>query len=411
MLNRRSMQFRLQLFPLVSFFLLLFSLSAHSEVKFSGFGTLAGGMTTGSDEVFEVSRGNTYDDKYDFKPDSLFGLQASADLGEGMKATAQITARGADDWNASFEWAYLSFDITDDWRLLLGRQRSPQYLYSDFIDVSYAYHWLRAPSGIYAPSFDSYDGIGSIYNFNFGDVENQLHFFIGRSNDNPFGDLVHGIDIANYIIAAYTLNWDWLTARVSYTQREISVVLTEGFSYDAAFGAFGLDMGSDVDVDYDDNTIVSLSLRADFGMVFGVTEYKQEENEDNFLGETDNWYVSLGTRISSWTLHVTYGANETTVDDSVLDPAYALSSSGNLPAGPAQIGFDALLNGAQRSFDGSHKDQEYFIIGARWDFHSSSALQIEYTDFKDVQDYSVTPTKSEGLGDSGVFVVGVVTVF
>jgi methyl-accepting chemotaxis protein len=29
------------------------------------------------------------------------------------------------------------------------RRRAPFYMYSDFLDVSYAYHWIKAPSGVY----------------------------------------------------------------------------------------------------------------------------------------------------------------------------------------------------------------------------------------------------------------------
>ena len=115
--------------------------SAQADINFSGFATVVGGKTSGDDQVF---RG--YDNEFDLSTGSLFAIQANSDLGDGLSATVQMMARGSDDWDPEFAWAYLSYDATEDWRLLFGRQRAPMYLYSDYLDVSYAYHSLVTPT-------------------------------------------------------------------------------------------------------------------------------------------------------------------------------------------------------------------------------------------------------------------------
>ncbi len=115
---------------------LAFSFNAMADVQLSGFGTLAAGLPTDSDT--EVR--NYTDGEVDFKTGSFFALQAYADLDEGLSATAQIRARGIEDWDPQFTWAYLSYEVQENWRVQVGRQRIPIYLYSDYLDVSYAYH-------------------------------------------------------------------------------------------------------------------------------------------------------------------------------------------------------------------------------------------------------------------------------
>jgi hypothetical protein len=97
---------------------LLLSSTAYAEVNISGFASVVAGQVLEGSGVAEFDLGPTfladyplvgaYDEDISFKPDTLFGIQFSADLLEGLTATAQVVSRGADDFSASFEWAYLS---------------------------------------------------------------------------------------------------------------------------------------------------------------------------------------------------------------------------------------------------------------------------------------------------------------
>ena len=113
----------------------LLSFCAHAEVEFNGFASIVAGSTTSS----IVGDLEGYTNEIDFKEGSLLALQASSDLGNGLGVTAQIIAHGADNWDPDFEWAFISYDISEDSRLLVGKQRAPFYMYSDFLEVSYAY--------------------------------------------------------------------------------------------------------------------------------------------------------------------------------------------------------------------------------------------------------------------------------
>lgn len=398
------------------------SFQALSEINISGFGTIGLGTTADKDESLYG-----YDDDVDFKQDSLFALQVTSDLGDKIGITAQIIARGTDDWDPAFEWAFISYDVSDNWRLLFGRQRAPQKLYSDFVDVGYAYHWISPPSGLYSPSFDSFDGIGSIYNSTLGEFDSTLHLLLGRTADNPFGDAVSKIDISNYYLASYTLSNENYTARMALGQRDVLVTIP-GVDGDLAGGLValgaGLDQALSTGIDYqgladsiiidDSTTVLTVALKADYDWGFAVAEWEKNDYGDNFLGETDNWYVSAGIKDDAFVYHITYGASETMVND--LDRLAPISSVLNSipPAfeaalAPLTVPFGQLVAGANSTLRSQIIDEKYITVGVRWDFHESAALKLEYTDFSD--DYVNPYNPEDSSQDASVLRMAISTIF
>ena len=114
------------------------STSLHAEVNITGFASVNAGKVLSGDGVPQYDVPPTfladypivsaYTDEFSFEPESLFGLQVKADLSEGLSATAQIVARGAENFDATFEWAYLSYEINDRWTVQAGKKRLPQGL-------------------------------------------------------------------------------------------------------------------------------------------------------------------------------------------------------------------------------------------------------------------------------------------
>ena len=109
--------------------------TAQAEIKISGFATVAGGKVlsgdglNGADPSFLANYPlvAVYEEDWSFKPESRMGLQVSADLLEGLSVTGQLVARGADDFDAKFEWAYLSYRLNDTWTIQAGKKRLPLY--------------------------------------------------------------------------------------------------------------------------------------------------------------------------------------------------------------------------------------------------------------------------------------------
>jgi hypothetical protein len=201
----------------------LLTASVQADIAFNGFANIVGGVTTSSeDRLFG------YDDNFDFKNDSLFALQATSDLGDGLGVTAQIIARGNDDWDPDFAWAYVSYDANDNWRFLAGRQRAPFYMYSDYLDVSFAYPWITPPNGVYDLPIDSFDGLGAIYTTALGEFDTTVHFIYGSNTDSAsfFGETIDPT-FDGLFGASFTFNREWLTLRAAYFVAESTLPLTD----------------------------------------------------------------------------------------------------------------------------------------------------------------------------------------
>jgi len=156
-----------------------------AEIRFDGFASFVAGQVLDKDEAEAATSGimRGFDNKLDFQQNSLFALQMRADLQEKLSATAQVTAKGQDDYNAKFNWAYLSYEINNELTAKAGRQRIPYFMYSDFLDVGYAYHWIAPPYHVYnLAGFDSADALSLDYQTDIGDWVSRVSLLAGRAN-------------------------------------------------------------------------------------------------------------------------------------------------------------------------------------------------------------------------------------
>ncbi|HVZ17171.1 MAG TPA: hypothetical protein VG897_08650, partial [Terriglobales bacterium] len=131
---------------------------AYADVSFHGYGQVVMGTTFSNNRTFPPSSvGYNYHADPTFTPNSDFALQATAPLSGGISATTQILARGDDDFQPKFHWAFLKYQFNDAVALKVGRLQTPYYQYSDYQNVGEAYPWVVPPEALYfsyAPSFD-----------------------------------------------------------------------------------------------------------------------------------------------------------------------------------------------------------------------------------------------------------------
>ena len=193
--------------------LILSSLSAKAEIKFSGYGSIIAGKTLGTvddplnpgqkrDEIltadfYDVGQ---YTNDITFNAESIFALQAVMDLSADFKVTAQLVAKGVDDFEPEFDWYYLTYQASDNLTLMAGRRNIPMYYFSEFSEVGYAYPWMRPPSNLYWWQITQFNGFHAMYNFDWGDYSNTVTAFYGNeySDDN--------VEMLYY-------RWCWLLSR------------------------------------------------------------------------------------------------------------------------------------------------------------------------------------------------------
>lgn len=358
--------------------------NAQAEIAFNGFANIVGGQTASSDE-----RLYGFDDTLNFQQASLFALQATSDLGDGVGVTAQIISRGADDWDPDFEWAYLSYDATDEVRFLVGRQRVPFYMYSDYIDVSYAYPWITPPEGVYSVPFDSFDGLGMIYSTSLGQFDTTVQVIYG-GNDTDLGGTAAEFD--NLMGLSLTLNREWLTLRAGYIQTELTIDSQETAPLYAGWTAAGFpEVASNFLMEEDTGDFIELGFQIDYESFIVIGEYTALTLDDTPIADADSFYVMGGYRHNDLLFHVTYG-----MDDDQKDRL-----TGGVPTG-VDNDLDQLIGITNGLTDSLAAEESYYTLGIRWDFHESTALKFEYTSFSDDLNDSA---------DAGLIRTAIVTVF
>ncbi|WP_185233361.1 porin [Teredinibacter franksiae] len=344
--------------------------SSYADLNMNGFATMAGGMTFSDEESLDG-----YDNYLSFTENSLLGIQIKADLGDKLTATAQIISKGSENWNAKFEWAYIGYEASDNIKILLGRQRAPYYNYSDYLDVSYAYHWITPPESVYNLPFDTTNGVGAVITNELGPFESTLHFVYG-AHENTIN--VQGeealTEVGAQISAAWNLNWEWLSLRFGYSEADrLKLHIQQMEALAAGWAEAGFDQFVPIISTSDDDnsgSFLDLGFTVDYENWLINAEYTELSLTGVPLSDTRSaWYTSVGYRFGNVMPHFTFGKDdETPIDDSFLD---------DVPLG-IDPGLDGLVAVTSELINSATNEAEYYILGVRWDFHGSAAFKLDY---------------------------------
>ncbi len=152
------------------------------EWSLSGFATLG---STRSNQAFTYDR--FISDSGTLRRDSVFGLQADAQFGNGIGATIQIKGAPSsiDDskYQSSVAWAFVSYRPSNDWLIRVGRQRMPLYLHSANFDVGVTHDFARLPTEMYSISPNNeIDGLSFSKSWSHERGETTLDGFWGGTN-------------------------------------------------------------------------------------------------------------------------------------------------------------------------------------------------------------------------------------
>ncbi|MCP5205787.1 MAG: porin [Hahellaceae bacterium] len=367
----------------------------YEGLSINGFASIVGGM--GSDE--NMFRSTSYTDNFEFKPESKFALQVTADLGSGLSATTQIMAKGANNFNAEFEWAYLSYDFTDETTLRAGRLRVPFYKYSDYLDVGYAQPFVRPPLAMYNLDFSTFDGLSLLHNFSLASFDFNANITAGNVSDEFFtttepteGKLesVYGINLQ--------VSRDWFSAYAAYYSTKVYIPrasLEQAADNLEGFGA-PPSATSLLRIDGDTGTFLGFGMGIDYADIIVNAEYSTVEIEDTLTLKNAQWYVMAGYRINSISI-TPYVMYETTENDPNTSTAKAFPA----PLQPT----------VQGAFDAQQFEFKGLSAGVRYDFHSNAALKLEYNHYYDIVDLTAGVGTPADPDDQSVISVAVDVVF
>jgi hypothetical protein len=369
-------------------------LAQAGDFNFSGFLSVGGGMV--DDENGPAYGG--YDEE-DFTIDNnLLGVQISSDVSDKVTATVQLTARSENDYEVDAEWAYLSWQATENSKIRAGRLRTPFYMYSDFLDVGYAYAWISPPQEVYYLPFNNVNGVDFYTANTLGIFDTTLQAYFGGFDDeldlNNDG-FAEEAKTRNQMGVAATLGKDWWTLRAAYHKADLWVDVT-GVSLGAnTIGDFAgiltsLGFGANANnllVEEDSVTFAEVGLNIDTGRFVAAAEYVEFEADDALFSKNKRGYVMGGVRFGEWLVHLTASQSK----DEASHP------EAGIPVAPQT----APLIGALQAVAASQAiERDVITVGTRWDVTSGTALKFQIDDVDD-----------ENQGDQKVFSVALQTVF
>ena len=373
-----------------------------SDLNIYGFMSVGAGILDNDNVTIEGFEGEG-----NFKQDTIIALQVSKQVNDKTTATGQLVSRGTDDFETEAAWAFVSYQATEDLTARIGRLRIPFYYYSEFLEVGYAYNWVRLPSDVYSIPFSSFDGVDFTQRFSIGNLDNSIQVNYGRlTDDMEIYDEVYKADLRN--IAGISLNstyGDW-GFRIAGQRAEMTLdtqvdkayvaavqnatIANKNFT-DAPSGAtgdalktavaaleaaqvdfdgirridqgqtgallvsqqLGLDVDAEKEFAFKGHTadFYNAAIMYDNGDYSFITEVAAVDYESGLLIDNRTWLMSVAKRIGSTTTHLTYSNARDIVD------------SGDV--GKLQKALN--LQGEDKSV----------TLGMRYDYDVNTALKVE----------------------------------
>lgn len=362
--------------------------TANAEIRINGFANMVGGITSSDESLYG------YDDQVSFSSESVFAIQVSGDINNKMTATGQIVARGNNDYEADFEWAYLTYQATDNTSISVGRLRLPLFKYSASKDVGYSYHWVTAPRSVYDVNFNNLDGLRVDYSNYAGDLEYNLQAAFGTvSSDLDTAAGPGTLDLKNVMLVSAEAVYNYLKVRGSHVSGKGTVVLP---SLDATFGALrgvGLnELAGNLEFNDDTGTFTGFGIEYDTFDWFVSGEWTEIEIEDSFNPTNSAFYVTAGLRKGKWTPSITYEKFDANNQLKFLDKVAALPAD-------VQPTANAVVVGLQQPFVNEYNVTSFSI---RYDMDSNVALKADLSKYSDNLD---------SAGDANLLRVAVNYVF
>lgn len=353
-----------------------------SRLKINGFITAGAARSTTDQERgdYEWKYLTKISDEWNWKADSVAGIQFTYAIDPKWDATLQLLSRFEDEFRSdadgvvNTEWAYLTYRPVEAASVRFGRMRTPLYMFSEYLDVGFAYPWVRPPVETYRVPFTYYDGVSVDYVVELGDWNLLTNVAGGRSDPS----VILGLRAEDVGMVNFTLNKDAWTARLGYTNTTVQ-------SDDDKLGTIqaGLNLlynnnylsqpyeilGADNSAEY-----ISFGGMYDDGQWQIIAEATELHWEDSLVLDGLSNYLTVGHRFGEFLPYVTYaheytpGENDTKRHD-VVAAAYAYAQDTPALADRMQ----QLAN----QINAFTETQKSVSLGVRWDVSPRVATKLE----------------------------------
>lgn len=362
-----------------------------SRLKVNGFITAGAARSTTDQEQgdYEWKYLTKISDEWNWKADSVAGIQFTYAIDPKWDATLQLLSRFQDEFRfntdgfVTTEWAYLTYRPVDAASVRFGRMRTPLYMFSEYLDVGFAYPWVRPPVETYRVPFTYYDGISIDYVLELGSWNLLTNVAGGQSDPN----VVLGLRAEDVGLANVTLSRDAWTFRVGYTsttvQSDDSRLVSLQSAVDGLYN-FGL-LSEPYQVLGDDNyaEYISFGGMYDDGKWQIIAEATELHWDDSLV--LDGWsnYMTVGHRFGEIMPYITYAHEYTPGDNDNKRHEVIDAANSAIALLPADSQTAADLAAARNQLTAFIEKQKSVSLGVRWDVSPRVATKFEVSRISD----------------------------
>ncbi|CCU73447.1 hypothetical protein [Thalassolituus oleivorans] len=334
--------------------------ASDDDLRINGFMSVGVGMLSTDDIAV-----SGFDTDANFSTDTVIALQISKQINETTSATTQLVSRGSEEYDTNATWAYISYAINNDTDVRVGRLRTPFFYYSDFLEVGYAYNWVRPPEEVYRlDAFSSVNGIDVTHRFSMGSTDGSVQTYFGRVNaPYTIGDEKYEFEAKNISGIVLNLNRGNFGTRLSYHRTDLYADLDPAGSRTldsllAAATSYG--RGDDFDISGQTAQFMGAAGTWDNGEYAFVAEYTALRQETESVLDDNAFLLTGAKRFGTTTVHATYTSKRDLIEG------------------------DAIQKNLKKM---AQLHKQAYILGARYDYDTGTAFKFElqYQDEKTVQ--------------------------
>jgi len=366
-------------------YLFTVNIFATDNLSIHGYGTLGVAYQDDDETLYRNSinteKGSSGD--LSFANYSSFGLQLDVQASKKLSFVAQgvVSEKNNNGKTLELGWLNAKYQVNDDFSIKVGKMRLAAFMYSDILDVSYSYDWMRLPDMYSIVPINNYTGIEFNHNIELGNFTFMSTYLYGQSESIFYDSLSNGrildgsIDTDKIYGASLKVLYDNLTLRFAYCDLKLTLQSKSLDNSLNQLNSLNIPLVTQAINEYSmDNTslrYLEIGARYDFEKAYLLGEYI-ELNSHSFTSNNSSWYLGTGYNFEKWSPFMLYSQTKSVNQYKDIKTDKSMD--------PALLGAINASNEALKyiSENIGNVDLETFSLGLRYNLSENSIIKLQY---------------------------------
>lgn len=336
-----------------------------------------------------------------FDKDTNVGIQITKYIQDDVNVTVQLYAEGYSDFDVEATWAFIEWEPNDMFQFRAGRVRTNPYMLSDYVNVAYAYPWIRPPQEVYSQiPISNFTGFDMRFRLHIGTRDLSLSGFWGSTSGEltfpvgPNSSLLDIIDMQLRHLVSFNIKFgdEVFSVRAGYEATEVNLYPNSGTLMGGlndfvntmiGYGMLGPDYVNYFSAENAHGSFMGVGYQFDWNNIVSMGELVQRRFSTPIVSNPIGWYLMGGYRVKQLLPHITF-AREKIADN---DVRHFNSSVNSFLMNPPPFGLGSpvpldtiaqALIGTSYYYSGGAGNQTSVTLGIRWDIIDGVALKAEY---------------------------------